>query len=327
MTRPFSDAAGVACRGYSLPFQRRITDFGSEKAFERASRQVKEHYDLDISPSTVRRITQGHGERVQDHPELTQGRANKETCAQQLIAETDGTMIPTVTTDANCEGDRRKTRQVGWKEVRLSLVYEHGSTEPIFATTTGSTDVVGDQLACCASVIGMDRQTMIHAVGDGATWIPDQMDRAFGAQSRFLIDFYHLSDYLAAASKSCSADHRAWLKEQQERMKTGEIGVVIATLEPHLEPSSVQDQDAPVRACLRYIRNRPTQFDYAAAIQAGLPIGSGKIESAHRYIIQERMKIPGAWWKIENVDDMLALRSMRANGNWDDYWQSHAKTA
>ena len=100
-----------------------------------------------------------------------------------------------------------------------------------------------------------------------------------------------------------------------------DFGAVIAVLELLLEPSSVQDQDAPVRACLRYMRNRPTQFDYAAAIQAGLPIGSGKIESAHRYIIQERMKIPGAWWKIENADDMLALRSMRANGNWDDYWR------
>ena len=53
---------------------------------------------------------------------------------------------------------------------------------------------------------------------------------------------------------------------------------------------------------------------------AGLPIGSGEIESAHRYVIQIRLKIAGAWWKIENAEKMLALRVMRANGDWEKYW-------
>jgi len=171
----------------------------------------------------------------------------------------------------------------------------------------------------------MNTQTKIHAVGDGASWIPDQIDRIFGAQSSYLIDFYHLSDYLAAASKSCASDHRSWLKKQQEHMKTGQKEQVIAEVEQHVEPESVKDQDTPVRACLRYFRNRPEQFAYAEAIAAGLPIGSGKIESAHRYVIQKRMKIPGAWWKIDNVDSMLALRTMRINGNWDKYWSTTAK--
>jgi len=57
-------------------------------------------------------------------------------------------------------------------------------------------------------------------------------------------------------------------------------------------------------------------------LAAGLPIGSGEIESAHRYVIQIRLKIAGAWWKIENLDKMLALRVLRANGGWGDYWSS-----
>jgi hypothetical protein len=27
-----------------------------------------------------------------------------------------------------------------------------------------------------------------------------------------------------------------------------------------------------------------------------LPIGSGEIESAHRYVFQTRLKIAGGWW-------------------------------
>lgn len=285
-----------------------------------------EHYGLDISDSTVRRITEGHGAQIQDHPGILQGKPNKAgSTAAQLIAETDGTMVPMVTIDSSFEGDQRKTRKVAWKEVRLALVYEPGTVDPVFGTTTGGVDQTGDQLACCASAIGMDEQTDIHGVGDGACWISNQMERVFGAQGSYLIDFYHLCDYLAAASKSCAADHQAWLRTQKARMKAGQKDVVLAILEVHLEPASVEDKDAPVRACLRYIRNRPDQFDYPEAIRKKLPIGSGKIESGHRYVIQERMKIPGAWWKIENVDSMLALRTMRANGLWGDYWDTYAK--
>lgn len=59
-------------------------------------------------------------------------------------------------------------------------------------------------------------------------------------------------------------------------------------------------------------------YDYFRAI--GLPIGSGEVESAHRYISQKRLKIPGATGHPETVNPMLALRIIRANGWWDDFW-------
>jgi len=68
--------------------------------------------------------------------------------------------------------------------------------------------------------------------------------------------------------------------------------------------------------------NRSGQFNYPDAIERGLPIGSGKVESGHRHVIQERLKISDAWWKTENVGKRLALRTTRANGNWNDYWAS-----
>ena len=106
-------------------------------------------------------------------------------------------------------------------------------------------------------------------------------------------------------------------------MKAGQVITVLESLLPYIEAPEIEDKNAPVRACYRYIHNRPGQFDYPRALAEELPIGSGKIESAHRYVIQERMKIPGAWWKIDNADKMLALRTLRANGNWEKYWQSY----
>ena len=324
--RPFSETAGVHNRAYSLLLQCRITDSGTEKSFARAAGQVFEHYGMEIPISAIHRITEHHGEQLHGEPQWVQGETN-DKIGRQLIVEMDGTMIPTVIVAEGCDGDKRKTREVSWKEARLGLVYEQGCTDPIFGATTGNVDQAGDQLGLCVSRIGMDSRTEVHAVGDGAPWIADQVERIFGAQSSYLIDFYHLCDYLAAASKSCAKDHEAWFASQKRRMKYGQIEEVLTDLAFHQEPPSVEDKDAPVRACLRYLQNRQGQFDYLTALREELPIGSGKIESAHRYIIQERLKISGAWWKIDNADKMLTLRLTRANGNWDNYWNSIRTTS
>jgi hypothetical protein len=57
-----------------------------------------------------------------------------------------------------------------------------------------------------------------------------------------------------------------------------------------------------------------------------LPIGSGEIESAHRYIAQQRFKRPGAWWRVKHAEYMLELRVTRRNGDWDAYWASIGKS-
>ena len=72
--------------------------------------------------------------------------------------------------------------------------------------------------------------------------------------------------------------------------------------------------------CERYLTNRLEYLDYEGAIKAGLPIGSGEVESGHRSVVQGRLKLSGAWWKIENAEKMLALRVVRANGEWQSYW-------
>ena len=74
-----------------------------------------------------------------------------------------------------------------------------------------------------------------------------------------------------------------------------ESAPVIKNLKPYLEANEIDDNKAPVRACHRYLSNRTDQLDYKNAIEKGLPIGSGEIESAHRYVIQKRLKLSGAW--------------------------------
>jgi hypothetical protein len=160
-------------------------------------------------------------------------------------------------------------------------------------------------------------------VGDGAPWIADQTKAKFGTQASYLVGFFHVCEYLAAASKTCAPDNpQVWTENQKNLLKNNDHTIVIENLTVHLETEDIQSEKAPVRACHRYLSNRADQLDYKGAIEKGLPIGSGEIESAHRYVIQQRLKLAGAWWKAANVQPMLALRIVSANGDWEKYWHN-----
>jgi len=150
------------------------------------------------------------------------------------------------------------------------------------------------------------------------------MEVQFGTQAQYLVDFCHLCDYLSAAGEvSAGNDKPAWIEEQKDWLKDNRW-----KLRPCLEQANIPDPDAPVRACFRYISNHSNFLDYKGALVAGLPIGSGEIESAHRYVFQNRLKITGGWWKLENLKKMIALRVLRANAGWADYWSNvHQKAA
>ena len=171
--------------------------------------------------------------------------------------------------------------------------------------------------------LGYNDQTKMHCVGDGAFWIREQVERVFGVKGNYLVDFFHLSEYLSAASEKCDTEEaKKWLKERQKEMKEGRIEEVLEILRKYEQTVDLKEENGPVKKCLRYIENRPGQFKYKEAIAKELPIGSGEIESGNRSVVQKRLKIPGVWWKLETAESMLALRCMRMNGGWERTWRS-----
>ena len=313
-----------------MPLQRIITDFGADHSFHGGvAPKLREHYGIEVPTTVIREVTEKHGAAM---AALQQEQKELPDCPgiAMLIGQTDGSLIPVVEIPEPETGeppaDRRKSRKTCWKEVKLNLVHEPGSVTPVFGATTGTVNEVGQQLMQSAIRAGAGIQTKYHFVGDGAPWITNQVDLQFGPKATYLIDFCHLCEYLSAAAEVVAKeDKEAWIEEKKTWLKEeNRWRDILTSLQPYLEPENVPDDHAPVRACYRYINNRPGFLDYRNALAAGLPIGSGEIESAHRYIIQIRLKISGAWWKIENAAKMLALRVARANGDWEKYWADAA---
>lgn len=310
-----------------MPLQRVMTDFGADHAFGQVPKKLREHYGIDAPESTIRKTTLHHAQQMHAQQKNNEAPLKTKGCAV-MVAEIDGCMLPVVTIGKE-EGDKRKQKTLHWKEARLALAHELGSVTPQFAATFGgSSDDAGQSLLNCAVAAGFGTQTQLHSVGDGATWIADQVDNKFGTQGSFLVDFYHVCDYLSAAAKVCAAnDSKAWIETQKSLLKNNDYKLVIENLLPYLEGDDIQDNNAPVRACHRYLSNRTEQLNYKSAIEKGLPIGSGEIESAHRYVIQARLKLSGAWWKAANAETMLTLRTVRANDKWGTYWGYLAEAA
>ena len=145
-------------------------------------------------------------------------------------------------------------------------------------------DEAGKNFSDCACRAGFGRGTYLHFPGDGASWIYGQIGKQFGSQGHYLIDFYHVCEYLEAAAQAPSCcgknEHRTWTARQKEFSEDGCPEKVIESLRPHLEPEEKEDRNAPARRCLRYFINRPGQFDCSEARKRGPPVGSGEISRA-----------------------------------------------
>ena len=274
--RPFMKSAEITSRCYSKPLQRVMTDFGADHPFDQVGKKLQEHYGITVPTSSIRKTTLSHGQKMQKlKKDAVLSSINKLGCEQQ-IGEIDGCMLP-IDTIGNADGDKRKQKTLKWTEVRLALVHEKDSVKPKFdATLSGNVGEAGQVLFNCAVAAGFGEQTHLHAVSDGASWIMDQVTTKFGTQASYLVDFYHVCEYIAEASKTCNpANHREWAKQQEALLKNNEFEKVIQNLAIHLEPTDVENNKAPVRACYRYLNNRKDQLDYKTAIEKGSK-GEGK---------------------------------------------------
>jgi hypothetical protein len=307
--------------------QRAIVDFAADDPFAKVPSKLREHYGFEIGESTIQRIALGHAQAIFESDRPSAEFPKEPGRHKQIVAQIDGGMVPIVEPGAD-QKDKRKGKKLSWREAKISLAHAKGSRTPVYGGgIEGGVEVAGARLLDCAVRAGFGADSRVHAVGDGAPWIVGQIEQQFGDQGSYLIDFYHVCEYLSPAAKAIAPDaaaEKAWMEAQKDALKTGRVDEVLGALAPHREAPETSDDQAPVRVCHRYLGARKDQLKYREALAEGLPIGSGEIESAHRYVAQKRLKLPGAWWLVEHAEHMLALRINRLNGDWEAYWAALA---
>ena len=134
-----------------------------------------------------------------------------------------------------------------------------------------------------------------------------------------LLDYWHAVQHLWAlgAARFGEGDRRlpAWVGRAKARLRQGEIAALLAGWE----------RAAPADAAafaqeLTYFRNQAPKMGYDAARAAGMPVGSGAVESANRHVVGVRVKQAGMRWTAPGLRGVLALRALLRSGRWASWW-------
>ncbi len=356
--RPLKEHFGVVGRGYSDGVERALTDFGIEKSFGRAATQFEEHYGWEVGRTTVLRLTEKLGERAEAYLQqrFEQGEArylSPDATAKKaatMVTSLDGCMIRTgkmmtakqAAQQAEEEADAqyyaslepdKVVRPEAWKEVRTGLARKPGQVEPTYVCRRGSYEKVCRQLFGAAGLEGLGYQTKVIGLIDGANGLKEAMEMSF-ADLQIILDPSHLRHHFWEASKALGQTEEVgehWIDGHFEQIAHGHALKVVADLQSESDRRSIEGATPASKRLDRlvdYLRRFINCVHYKKYRKKEWPIGSGEAEAAHRYIPQERLKISGACWREETLNPMLALRVTRANGWWDDLWQSeHAARA
>ena len=327
--RPLKEKLGIKAGDCSLKVGRALTEFGSEESFGQAARRFEEHYGFCVERSWLEREVQEKAKLAEDYvakilKEAEENSANNsQKKSNKILLELDGSMIRTGVYFPAKKRERtpkrkllKKTRKIDWVEVRVGLARPVEDKEKrTFIAKYGKCPELASYLKSAAYLQGMSETSEIFAVADGALGLKEALEAAFPTL-QFILDQPHLLQHLyqgAEALKIPSLQRKNWVTYLLDLIEEGLVNALIDKLREY----GVKRIDQLANHLNRFQNN----IQYQKFRALGLPIGSGEIESSHKYIPQKRLKIPGATWHPDSLNPMLALRILKANYWWQDFWQ------
>jgi hypothetical protein len=200
----------------------------------------------------------------------------------------------------------------------------------------------------CASIV-KNASTVIGRVFDEAerrdpkhrrTWVAlvdgnsHQIQRiTFEAKKRsvevtIICDFVHVLQYLWNAAGCLHPDDSAaaeqWVHQQATRVLEGHATRVAGIIRRTATTTGLDPaQRKPADEAANYLTTLSPYLDYPTALANGWPIATGIVEGACRHLIKDRMDITGARWGLAGAEAILKLRALKANSDFNDYWQYH----
>jgi len=282
---------------------------GQLDCYEKCNDILRQFLDLTVSTAQVYRVTDAYGEgsgKVVDASRALEPVKKDEV----LYVQVDGSMV--------------LTREDGWKEVKAGRIFTSGSCidpngdagwirhSQYTAHLGGSKEFTAlmDNLLESYGRLG----SRLVFISDGAVWIKNWIEDAF-PEAVSILDYYHACEYLYAFAEITIKQKDAavkWVEEQKGLLLQSRAEEVIA----NMQGPGRGDKEA--LKIIAYFQSNKGRMDYEKYRQTGAGlVGSGAIESAHRTLIQRRMKLSGQRWGLQGAQNMLNLRVIRMNGQWN----------
>jgi len=139
-----------------------------------------------------------------------------------------------------------------------------------------------------------------------------------------ILDFIHPNEYLWDVANALfgETDERriAWVEGQMLSMLSSKIEQIIddfRTLEA--QDGRTKKQRKELNKTANYFERNLPHMDYQTYLAKGWSIASGVIEGACRHFVKDRFELSGMRWTREGAEQLLHLRAVAENGDWDVY--------
>lgn len=284
---------------------------GQCNCYEKSNEVLKRFLSISVSVAQVYRVTDLYGQQIGKEADFNERSLTPVGKDDTLYVETDGSMV--------------FTREEGWKEIKAGRIFKASDSIRIdgkpgcishsqYAAHLGDHKTFNSQMETLIESYDIKKGHLVF-ISDGAPWIRNWIEDAF-TDAVSILDFYHASEHLYCFVEQFFKDKKAgnkWAGKQKELLLNSKVGAVIKNIK-----SKAGCQNEAAAKLIDYYSSNINRMDYKRYRQIGCGIiGSGAIESTHRTLIQERMKLSGQRWSKAGAQNMLNLRVTNMNGQWN----------
>ena len=226
---------------------------------------------------------------------------------------------------------RRRRYEARWREPKLLIIFEldahgrmrRGSRAWLDGTFQGPNHVM-ELVAFHLHRLGAAQAQSVTFLSDGApwiwerlTWVQQQVGLA-AQQTHRVLDFCHAVHHVSLALEQLQLSDEARsqvFRRLRNHLRGGRVPLVLRELQ---ERAAGKRPKNPVWREIEYLHKHAPHMAYKQLRAAGLPMGSGAIESAIRRVVNQRLKGNGITWLAENAEAMLVLRAAAVTDRWEE---------
>jgi len=292
-----------------------------------------------VSPRAVWCWVQAAGQRAMEqlHAQLqalAQGHLpTEEPLAADLAAApfligADGVMVPFRPAGGHPQG------KTAWHEIKVGVLarWRRHTTrtgkvgarlhQRRLVAVFGDIEALQQRLWLEARRQGILRAPQVVWLSDGARGLWHLFEARFARHATGILDFYHAAHQLwkgaAAWLDGRTTQARRWFAWARHRLRHGMPDGVLADLADALDVEGLPETAREtLRTVYAYLERHREHINYARYKALGLPLGSGMVESACKWLIQQRFKGVGMRWSEDGFNHLLHLRLAWVNGRFD----------
>lgn len=280
---------------------------GQQNVFVDAEETIRNLKGVEINAKQIERVCHYYGELLEQEDN---------TMIKDNIFEKYESNKSNQTHYAMIDGAMYLTKEEKWKEAKLGRIFnindnvKISSGRSIITDSTYVSHLGNVKLFFPKIEYYLEELKSLVIIADGAKWIWNWADDVYPDATQIL-DFFHAKEHLCefAINYFTEDSYRSeWIDKQCKIMLEDNTQKVIDALKelPKLNNKTEEQK----RKLISYYQRNKNRMRYSIFKRRNLLIGSGAIESAHRNVLQQRMKLSGQHWTKKGFQQISNLRTV-----------------